>query len=191
MRRLNLVVAALAIVAAPAAHAASFVVNAAANSSTGGTGLATVSLNLGDAFTVSASLADLWNAGPLPRWSNANGLVTTLLATGSDESGAAAGTQIGANFGTHTQSGLTAPFGALVGEIGGVYQLLGANFSGPAWATGTLNLHYWDSNNGDNSDFITVNVASGVVPEPASWAMLITGFGLVGATLRRRRAVTA
>lgn len=30
-----------------------------------------------------------------------------------------------------------------------------------------------------------------VVPEPASWAMLIAGFGLVGASLRRRRAETA
>lgn len=32
-----------------------------------------------------------------------------------------------------------------------------------------------------------------VVPEPASWAMLIAGFGLVGATMRRRRnaALTA
>jgi hypothetical protein len=30
--------------------------------------------------------------------------------------------------------------------------------------------------------------STGVVPEPASWAMLIAGFGLIGATLRRRRA---
>jgi hypothetical protein len=29
------------------------------------------------------------------------------------------------------------------------------------------------------------------VPEPASWAMLIVGFGLVGATMRRRAAVAA
>lgn len=29
------------------------------------------------------------------------------------------------------------------------------------------------------------------VPEPASWVMLITGFGLVGGVLRRRRTVTA
>ena len=29
------------------------------------------------------------------------------------------------------------------------------------------------------------------VPEPATWAMLITGFGLIGAALRRRTAVTA
>ena len=29
------------------------------------------------------------------------------------------------------------------------------------------------------------------VPEPASWAMLIAGFGLTGAVMRRRRALTA
>ena len=29
------------------------------------------------------------------------------------------------------------------------------------------------------------------VPEPASWAMLIAGFGLTGAMMRRRRAVAA
>lgn len=31
----------------------------------------------------------------------------------------------------------------------------------------------------------------GAVPEPASWAMLITGFGLTGATMRRRRVALA
>lgn len=31
----------------------------------------------------------------------------------------------------------------------------------------------------------------GVVPEPASWMMLIGGFGLVGAAMRRRAAVSA
>ena len=36
--------------------------------------------------------------------------------------------------------------------------------------------------------FITSAMA---VPEPSSWAMLIAGFGLVGATARRRRAITA
>lgn len=32
---------------------------------------------------------------------------------------------------------------------------------------------------------------SGVVPEPASWALMIAGFGLVGAAARRRRTVRA
>ncbi len=32
---------------------------------------------------------------------------------------------------------------------------------------------------------------SGGVPEPATWAMLITGFGLVGAAMRRRKTVLA
>lgn len=36
-----------------------------------------------------------------------------------------------------------------------------------------------------------VLVTQADVPEPATWAMLIVGFGLVGAGLRRRRAVTA
>lgn len=36
-----------------------------------------------------------------------------------------------------------------------------------------------------------IGVASGAVPEPASWAMLIAGFGLVGAVSRRRQAVVA
>ena len=31
----------------------------------------------------------------------------------------------------------------------------------------------------------------GVIPEPATWAMMILGFGLVGATARRRRAAVA
>jgi hypothetical protein len=34
-------------------------------------------------------------------------------------------------------------------------------------------------------------VDTGAVPEPASWAMLIAGFGLTGATLRRRRMAAA
>jgi len=33
--------------------------------------------------------------------------------------------------------------------------------------------------------------ASGAVPEPAAWALMIGGFALAGAALRRRSALTA
>jgi hypothetical protein len=33
--------------------------------------------------------------------------------------------------------------------------------------------------------------ASTAVPEPASWAMLVMGFGLVGVATRRRKVVVA
>jgi PEP-CTERM motif len=42
-----------------------------------------------------------------------------------------------------------------------------------------------------NGAFIDGNPVLPGVPEPASWAMLIAGFGLTGAAMRRRRAVVA
>jgi hypothetical protein len=36
-----------------------------------------------------------------------------------------------------------------------------------------------------------VNGGGAVIPEPATWAMMIAGFGLVGATARRRRRTSA
>lgn len=40
-------------------------------------------------------------------------------------------------------------------------------------------------------DDFRIGSSSGAVPEPASWAMLIAGFGLTGAAMRRRRVTTA
>ena len=59
---------------------------------------------------------------------------------------------------------------------------------------------YGTTSEGGNSGYGTVFklsdtgfvVSVGGVPEPASWAMMIAGFGLVGAAARRRRqTVTA
>ncbi|WP_353200316.1 PEPxxWA-CTERM sorting domain-containing protein [Sandarakinorhabdus sp.] len=41
------------------------------------------------------------------------------------------------------------------------------------------------------ADNFVVSAATGAVPEPASWAMLIAGFGLTGAAMRRRRTAVA
>jgi hypothetical protein len=71
-------------------------VDAFGNSSSGGIGLLTgVSLTFGQAFSVSAGANDLWSAGALPRWSNADGLTGIRLANASDDSGQVPGTIIG------------------------------------------------------------------------------------------------
>jgi hypothetical protein len=177
------------------ARAVTVDVFAAANSSSGGTGALTgISLTFGQAFTVSAELTDLWNAGPLPRWSNADGLITPLLATGTDDSGQPVGTPIGSIFPLYTQDGFTAPYGSLVGQIGsGAFFLIGTNYSNTANATGQLALYYWDSNNGDNSGSIAATISASAVPGP------IVGAGLPGLVMalggliawRRRRMATA
>lgn len=182
-----------------AANAQVFTVDALTHSanSGAGAGLDTILLTAGDLFTVSAAFDDLWNAGALPRWSNADGLTGDLFATGADESGQAAGVQIGQDFGLLTIDGFSAPFGALVGQIGtgpSSYRLLGTDFSGSAWADGALVLYYWDSFTGDNTNSIDVaisgpRVGGGPVPEPATWGMMILGFGMAGALIRRRRTL--
>jgi hypothetical protein len=42
----------------------------------------------------------------------------------------------------------------------------------------------------NDHQFVFTNVGGGVVPEPATWAMLIAGFGMVGFAMRRRSAIT-
>jgi hypothetical protein len=39
-------------------------------------------------------------------------------------------------------------------------------------------------NNGGNS----IPLLTGVIPEPANWALMISGFGIVGGVVRRRRS---
>lgn len=64
---------------------------------------------------------------------------------------------------------------------------IGVTFAGTA--------HSVDFGGGDNNvgyDDITLGSAKaggGAVPEPATWALMISGFGLAGVALRRRRSV--
>ena len=55
------------------------------------------------------------------------------------------------------------------------------------WFSGNvLHLTWSSANPGDQ-----IRVITGVVPEAATWAMMIAGFGLVGVAARRRRAAPA
>jgi hypothetical protein len=192
---------AISLVLAGAASATAVVVDAKANSVTGGTGKDTgITLTAGEHLNVQVGATDLWSAGSLPRWADADGLTKVIIGTGSDESGYAAGTQIGAVFPMLTLNGYTAPYASLVGKIGAVYQLLGVDFDGTAWGSGGLSLYFWDENEYDNTGSVSADVAhyssvtvDNAVPEPATWALMLLGFGLIGASLRRggRRGVSA
>jgi PEP-CTERM motif len=95
----------------------------------------------------------------------------------------------------------------VVYETSSVYNLSGGNFHvyGDFVGAGSLANSYlanvqsglWSGNinsvrvlknagTGPNQNQIYLATASGAVPEPATWAMLMSGFALVGAAMRRR-----
>ena len=72
-------------------------------------------------------------------------------------------------------------------------QITGAIFTGTAGFGSALDL-----NPGHSTAFTAFRLISGAgttqatdVPEPATWAMMLVGFGALGAVLRRRRGLTA
>jgi hypothetical protein len=184
-------VAGLAGLATTSAYAVTVEVDAFSNSSSGGLGKATgLNLTAGQTFTVSTSTNDLWSAGALPRYSDAGGLTGNRTATAADDSAQPVGSLIGKDFGLWTQHSIDAPYGSLVGEIGGVFFLLGAGFTGPAIASGELLLYYWDSNNDDNFGSIAVTVNAAAVPGPivgAGLPGLVMALGGLVVLARRRR----
>lgn len=134
-------------------------------------------------------------------WSRTSaGVFTTLLSFTNVEiaSGLYLDSQ-GTLFGT-TIFGGTSNQGTLWSRTSsGVFSTLASftgDLAGPAWglASDGRGKLFGVTSGGYSATDLDGSVWSydtGVIPEPASWAMLIAGFGLTGATMRRRRAIAA
>ncbi|WP_136635665.1 VPLPA-CTERM sorting domain-containing protein [Pseudooceanicola onchidii] len=155
------------------AASATFDVQSAANSTGGGSGFATgFILNTGDTFSWWTDVADLWRLGsdPPPREGNADGLAVS-------------------DFGNHTHVDVSAPYGTLVGSIGGSFMALGVSGTTTAWGNGELLLWNLDSNNSDNTGSIAVTISTPAVPLPAGLPLLVGG--LAGLAALRRKKTSA
>jgi hypothetical protein len=49
----------------------------------------------------------------------------------------------------------------------------------------------WSQTDPAGEAFFSTTISSGAVPEPAAWGLMIVGFGLTGAAIRRRRQAVA
>lgn len=164
----------LGMVGAAEAFAVVTDVYALNNSLVGGTLLDTgVDVSYGDLLSITVPSNDLWSAGAADRWSNANGLGPT--------------NPYGGIYGLYDDgAGHSFYYGSLIGRIGsGNYFFVGTSFNQAVTDTGRLKLLYWDSNNFDNSDFVTATIDVTTIPEPASMSLL--GMGLLGLLKLRRR----
>ncbi len=161
-----------------------FDVYAKENSVLGGVGLNTgLNFSVGDSITGSVNQNDYWSANPSRGlfWSNANGLVGNVFATGVDESGKAAGVRIGREYPrAWSYNGLTTTFGTLVGEINNNYFVLGTDINVMAPDTGLLSLYYWDDVAADNAGHVTVSLDNNISNVPVPAAVWLFGSGLVG-----------
>lgn len=80
--------------------------------------------------------------------------------------------------------GLEPPFTPVFGDFVSITPTIASDNSAPLY---TVNYRF--TNDGATMDQVRFAFTSAGVPEPATWALMIGGFGLAGAMIRRRRAL--
>ncbi len=115
---------------------------------------------------------------------------TTVSATQASGNFYTTNPLLGPTFGSGAKSiaGWIAANSATPLYVFGVNTGVGSGWTGTF--SGAVDHIQFDFTGGPQGDF-DFAVAGAPVPEPQGWVLLIAGFGLIGATLRRRRAVTA
>lgn len=131
--------------------------------------------NFTDAASISAADAFTINFGS-HNWTKADNLDSELLAGIQYSGGAFRGFVFHTNF---DFEGQTYQFGIEGGTIS-VMQVVNGFVTGNSLINGTINAPYTDAT------AFTPGDGTPPVPEPAIWAMMLGGFGLVGAAMRRR-----
>jgi hypothetical protein len=81
-------------------------------------------------------------------------------------------------------------FTSLSGAFGGL-SLASSNFDGLTYslAGNTITIDWAGGSAADTNYTATFDIAPAGVPEPATWAMMLVGFGAIGLGMRRRRAL--
>jgi hypothetical protein len=86
--------------------------------------------------------------------------------------------------------------GTLIGQNPGIHGVTGANFTSDSLGVGGHNIEIFYADRENTGAFLSVSLVSegitvtpGGVPEPATWGLMVVGFGGLGAMMRRRRSV--
>lgn len=109
------------------------------------------------------------------------------------------------NFGSGEFTGLTTTTGAQIGVLGTSLRAPLGYISGAYLGTSTATFesstfsslglaagnYVWNWGQGASSDTLTLQIGDvSAVPEPATWGMMLLGFGLIGGALRAQRRQT-
>lgn len=139
-----------------------------------------------DYFAVGSDGAlKLQNTGATPFFSSISVFIGSIDAYNSVDLFDAAGTLISTFSGTQLNNGVVPNFPGSGDPSGSRF----VTFNG---TNGTLLSGIRFSNTGGNRAFEFDNVSfTTAVPEPATWMMMLVGFGMVGAAARYRRRTTA
>jgi hypothetical protein len=175
----------------------------------GATGAVSILVNGGDSITIDYLDGLTGSFGPGTEIATAEGYVDGVFGSGQPSvgpplTGQGFFTPLPSFYIDPTNTGSPIWLNALLGSfVDASGHVLGTSFAtgndpfmavAPTGAVALL-LGLNDDNFGDNPGALRVSVTGSSViagvPEPTSWALMITGFGLSGALLRRRRGALA